>query len=103
VLTLATPENVEVTGDAAIHYRDTNDLAAQLQRVLRGGAVVNQYRQRAQARIRERYDWEHVVDEYERLFARMAGMEPPAPAFVAADPRAAQTESARDESAVRKG
>jgi glycosyltransferase involved in cell wall biosynthesis len=84
VLTLNTPENVEVTGDAAIHYRDTGDLAAQLQRVLRGGAMVAQYRQRAQARIRERYDWEHVVDEYERLFARMAGVEPPVPAFVAA-------------------
>ena len=103
VLTLATPENVEVTGDAAIHYRDTNDLAAQLQRVLRGGAVVNQYRQRAQARVRERYDWEHVVVEYERLFARMAGVEPPAPAFAAADPRAAHAEAAHDESAVGKG
>jgi hypothetical protein len=73
-----------VTGDAAIHYRDTGDLATQLQRVLRGGAMVTQYRQRAQARIRERYDWEHVVEEYERLFARMAGIEPPTPAFVAA-------------------
>jgi len=104
VLTLGTPENVEVVGDAGLHYRDTQDLAAQLQRVLRGGAAVNQYRQRAQARIRERYDWEHVVDEYERLFARMAGLEqPPAPAFAAADPRIAQAEPARDESVVEKG
>jgi glycosyltransferase involved in cell wall biosynthesis len=92
VLTLNTPENVEVTGDAAIHYRDTTDLAAQLQRVLRGGAMVTQYRQRAQARVRERYDWEHVVEEYERLFARMAGIEPPAPAFVAADAQQAAAE-----------
>src|SRR5256885_10932996 len=53
VLTLATPENVEVTGEAGIHYKDTQDLTAQLQRVLRGGAMVNQYRQRAQARVRE--------------------------------------------------
>ena len=101
VLTLATPENVEVTGDAAIHYRDTTDLAAQLQRVLRGGAMVTQYRQRAQARIRERYDWEHVVDEYERLFASMAGVELPAPAFVAADAQQA-AEAARDESVLKK-
>ena len=101
VLTLNTPENVEVTGDAAIHYRDTADLAAQLQKVLRGGATVAQYRQRAQARIRERYDWEHVVDEYERLFARMAGLEPPAPAFVAAGAQAA-AEAARDESVAKK-
>jgi glycosyltransferase involved in cell wall biosynthesis len=101
VLTLNTPENVEVTGDAAIHYRDATDLAAQLQRVLRGGAMVTQYRQRAQARIRERYDWEHVVDEYERLFARMAGAEPPAPAFVAAGAQPA-AEVARDESVLNK-
>jgi glycosyltransferase involved in cell wall biosynthesis len=92
VLTLNTPENVEVTGDAALHYRDAGDLAAQLQRVLRGGAMVTQYRQRAQARVRERYDWEHVVDEYERLFAHMAGVEPPAPAFVAADAQQAVVE-----------
>jgi glycosyltransferase involved in cell wall biosynthesis len=101
VLTLNTPENVEVTGDAAIHYRDTTDLTAQLQRVLRGGAMVTQYRQRAQARIRERYDWEHVVDEYERLFARMAGVAPPTPAFVAAGARQA-AEAVRDESILKK-
>ena len=101
VLTLNTPENVEVTGDAAVHYRDTADLAVQLQKVLRGGATVAQYRQRAQARVRERYDWEHVVDEYERLFARMAGLEPPAPAFVAADAQQA-AEAVRDESMLKK-
>jgi len=76
VLALAAPENVEVVGDAGLHYRDSQELAAQLQRVLRDGAIVNQYRQRAQARVRERYDWEHVVDEYEDLFARMARLPP---------------------------
>ena len=101
VLTLATPENVEVTGDAAIHYRDTPDLAAQLQKVLRGGATVTQYRQRAQARVRERYDWEHVVDEYERLFAGMAGVALPAPTFVAAGAQQA-AEAVRDESVAKK-
>jgi hypothetical protein len=74
-----------------------------LQRVLRGGAMVTQYRQRAQARVRERYDWEHVVDEYERLFARMARMEPPAPAFVAADPDLARAKAAHHESVAKKG
>ena len=104
VLTLNTPENVEVTGDAAVHYRDAGDLAAQLQRILRGGAVVNQYRQRAQARIRERYDWEHVVDEYERLFARMAGLSGRvAPAFEAAEPHPMNRQAARDESVLKKG
>lgn len=76
VLTLAAPENVEVVGDSAIHYVDARDLSVKLQRVLRDGGIVNQYRQRAQARIRERYNWEYVVDRYEDLFAKMAGLQP---------------------------
>jgi glycosyltransferase involved in cell wall biosynthesis len=101
VLTLAAPENVEVVGDAAIPYADAKDLAAQLQRVLRDGAIVNQYRQRAQARVRERYDWEHVVNQYENLFARMAGISLPAPAFEPA-PRATATEATRTEETIRR-
>ena len=73
VLTLATPENLEVVGEAGIAYSDEKDLAAKLQRVLRDGALVCAYRQRAQARARERYSWEHVVDQYEELFARLTG------------------------------
>jgi glycosyltransferase involved in cell wall biosynthesis len=103
VLALAAPENVEVVGDAGIAYADTRDLAAQLQRVLNDGAIVNQYRQRAQARVRERYDWERVVDEYENLFARIAGRpEPNAPFVHAAAHADEHAEAARDESAVRK-
>src|SRR5919205_3203929 len=99
VLTLAAPENVEVVGEAGIPYADARELASQLQRVLRDGAIVNQYRQRAQARVRERYDWERVVDEYENLFARMAGRtEPHAPFSLARE--AAQTEATPEESAV---
>jgi glycosyltransferase involved in cell wall biosynthesis len=73
VLTLATPENLEAVGEAGIAYRDADELAAQLQRVLRDGSLVNAYRQRAQKRVREFYDWERVVDRYEQLFARLAG------------------------------
>jgi len=73
VLTLAAPENLEVVGEAGIPYRDEQDLSEKLQRVLRDASLVNAYRQRAQARIREHYDWEHVVDRYENLFAEMAG------------------------------
>jgi glycosyltransferase involved in cell wall biosynthesis len=77
VLTLATPENLEVVGEAGIPYADEDELAAQLQRVLRDGSLVSAYRQRAQARVRELYDWEHVVDCYENLFAQMAGQPAP--------------------------
>lgn len=73
VLTLATPENIEVVADAAVPYADEFDLTEKLQRVLRDGSLVQAYRNRAQLRIRSHYDWDHVVDQYEQLFARMCG------------------------------
>ena len=73
VLTLATPENLEVVGDAGVSYTDEFDLAEKLQRVLRDGSLVHAYRHRAQTRIRNHYDWERVVDQYEELFGRLCG------------------------------
>ncbi|HKR15345.1 MAG TPA: glycosyltransferase [Pyrinomonadaceae bacterium] len=73
VLTLATPENMEVVADAGVPYADEFDLAEKLQRVLRDGSLVQAYRHRAQLRIRSHYDWDQVVDQYEQLFARMCG------------------------------
>ena len=75
VLTLATPENMEVVGDSAIPYADEFDLTEKLQRVLRDGSLVHAYRNRAQSRVQSQYDWNHVVDQYESLFARMCGAE----------------------------
>jgi len=72
VLTLNTPENLEVSGEAAISYADQKDLTVKLRRVLRDGSLVHAYRQRAQERIRKFYDWEGVVDCYEELFARIS-------------------------------
>lgn len=73
VLTLATPENIEVVGDAGVPYIDEYDLAEKLQRVLRDGSLVQAYRNRAQQRIKSNYHWDGVVDQYERLFARLSG------------------------------
>jgi len=73
VLTLATPENIEVVGEAGVPYIDEFDLAEKLQRVLRDGSLVQAYRNRAQQRVQSHYDWEAVVDQYEQLFARMSG------------------------------
>jgi glycosyltransferase involved in cell wall biosynthesis len=73
VLTLAAPENIEAVGDAGILYSDEKDLAEKLQRVLRDGSLVHTYRNRAQERVKERYDWDYVVDQYEDLFSKMAG------------------------------
>jgi len=62
-----------VVGDAGIPYADELDLSEKLQRVLRDGSLVHAYRNRAQLRAQSQYDWEHVVDQYEQLFARMNG------------------------------
>jgi glycosyltransferase involved in cell wall biosynthesis len=77
VLTLAAPENIEAIGDAGIAYADEKDLTEKLQRVLRDGSLVHSYRNRAQARAREHYTWDCVVDQYEQLFAEMAGQPLP--------------------------
>jgi glycosyltransferase involved in cell wall biosynthesis len=91
VLTLATPENLETVGDAAIPYKDANELTARLQEVLTNKMTIAAYRRRAQQRILERYTWEQVVDEYERLLARLAGKELPQRLAAADYDRAAQS------------
>ena len=82
VLTLATPENIEVVGDAGVPYIDEFDLTEKLQRVLRDGSLVHAYRHRAQQRVQTHYDWDRVVDQYEQLFQRMSGQAVPGTAFV---------------------
>src|SRR5437773_10638835 len=77
VLTLSAPENMEAVGDAAILYQDESDLVRKLQRVLRDGSLVHSFRNRAQARVQEHYTWDQVVDQYEQLFASMAGFTLP--------------------------
>jgi glycosyltransferase involved in cell wall biosynthesis len=78
VLTLNTPENIEVTGDSALHYRDEEDLARKLQQVLRDGSLVHSLRMRAQNRVRQIYHWDGVVDRYEELFAKLSRQQLPA-------------------------
>ena len=91
VLTLAAPENIEAIGDAGIAYADESDLADKLQKVLRDGSLVQAYRNRAQARVQQAYDWDYVVDQYEELFAKMAGLPLPARSRVPAEATAQTT------------
>lgn len=83
VLTLATPENMEVVGEAGVPYVDEFDLTEKLQRVLRDGSLVQAYRNRAQQRVQTHYDWDGVVDQYEQLFRRMSGLAVPTEAIAA--------------------
>jgi glycosyltransferase involved in cell wall biosynthesis len=97
VLTLATPENMEVVADAGVPYADEFDLAEKLQRVLRDGSLVQAYRHRAQLRVRTHYHWDGVVDQYEQLFARMCGktIEEPARTVTPAPAQVFETTTAK--------
>ena len=67
VLYRNTPENAEVAGDAGVPF-DWTDLTVNLERVLAmpesGRAAL---RQRAMERARERFSWDAVTTQYERL------------------------------------
>src|SRR5438477_9994838 len=99
VLTLATPENIEAGGEAGIAYADENDLAEKLRRVLRDGSLVQSYRHRAQLRVQKFYDWDRVVDQYERLFAKMAGKPMPQAIQTTAESTAKEASLSRSASA----
>ncbi len=70
VIANATPENLEVVGDAGLSYRlnDSDHLRAQLQSVLSDPVLAANYGKRAAARVAEFYNWDVVTDRYEHLF-----------------------------------
>ena len=70
VLYRNTPENAEVAGDAGMPF-EPSELRVKIARLLNmSEAEREQFRQRAAARVRERYSWEAVTDEYEALLKR---------------------------------
>jgi glycosyltransferase involved in cell wall biosynthesis len=81
VLALDTPFNREVldgTQGAEARYgilyrKDVEELAAKIQQVEDHPELQAAYARRAPERIRERYTWEHITDQYEQLFRRMTG------------------------------
>ena len=73
-LVLNTPENLEVMGDAGIKYDSVEDLTKQLRRLLDNPSIISEYRARAMARVRARYDWEQITNQYEWLLAKLAGV-----------------------------
>ncbi|RKY52388.1 MAG: glycosyl transferase family 1 [Candidatus Neomarinimicrobiota bacterium] len=66
------PEHREVLGDAGIYFKhnDPCDLSAKLQYFLDHPGEVEKYRVKAEARVREKYTWEKVTSDYERLFLK---------------------------------
>ena len=73
-LVLNTPENLEVMGDAGIKYDSVEDLTNQLRRLLDDPSIISEYSARAMARVRARYNWEQITNQYEWLLAKLAGV-----------------------------
>ncbi len=72
VLYLNTPENAEVAGEAGIPF-EPQELTEKIRLALRLSPDERErYGRRAQQRVRERYDWERITDQYERLLAGLS-------------------------------
>jgi glycosyltransferase involved in cell wall biosynthesis len=72
VLYRDTEENVEVAAGAGIPFGE-RDLAEKIRQVLAMSEEErNEYRRLAVQRVRERYSWDAVTAEYERLFRKLS-------------------------------
>ncbi len=68
VLYLDNAENREVCGDAGLPYEDQAGLTARMREAIAMGEVDrDRYRARAIQRVREKYDWDVVTTQYEKL------------------------------------
>lgn len=75
VLAHGTPENREVGGDAAGYFRlrPEETLSGTLSEWLSNSLMREEFRARARKRAKERYSWDKVTEDYERLFASIVG------------------------------
>jgi len=73
VLANDVPEHREVLGNAGVYFKVKNpdDLANKIQFFLEHPEEVKAYGTKAEARIKEKYTWEKVASEYERLFLKL--------------------------------
>lgn len=74
VLALDTPFSREVlAGDYGIFFeKDADSLREKLQEIIDQPEVRDDYARRAPQRIAAAYTWEHITDQYEALFRRVA-------------------------------
>lgn len=69
------PQHREVLGEAGVYFsvREPNDLNQKLQYLLDHPEQVRQFQAKALQRVREKYSWEKVSLDYERLFFQLLG------------------------------
>src|SRR5207249_8924683 len=71
-----TPENLETIGDAGFSYpgeMGAAGLRTVLERLLKDPTLVAEQGARGRERVRARYSWDGVTDDYEALFREVAG------------------------------
>jgi glycosyltransferase involved in cell wall biosynthesis len=71
------PFNAEVLAGHGLLFKDAADLAAKIQLIEDDPGLAEDYRRRAPDRIRNFYNWERIVDQYEELFYQLAAGEDP--------------------------
>jgi len=71
------PFNAEVIGGAGLLFKDAEELARKITLIERQPEIAEDLRRRAPDRIRARYTWEHITDQYEELFYQLAAGEDP--------------------------
>ncbi|MGH9642526.1 MAG: glycosyltransferase, partial [Terriglobales bacterium] len=79
VLALDNPFNRDVVDKYGILFaRNPDDLASKLQFVEDQPQIAERYRRQAEQRILQNYTWDHITDQYEDYFGRLASGEKPA-------------------------
>ena len=70
IIANATPENLEVIGDAALSYEknDIKSLCSQIQDLIASPDKVIEMRKKAHSRAKELYNWDVVTSDYIALF-----------------------------------
>lgn len=71
------PFNREVLAGHGLLFQDAAELTERINTIEAHPEVAEDLRRRAPDRIRERYTWEHITDQYEELFYQLAAGEDP--------------------------
>ncbi len=71
VLVYDTPENREVVGDCGIYFANEGELSQRIQSTIDEPGLVENYREKARARIQSLYSWDAITDQYEGLFVEL--------------------------------
>lgn len=62
------PFNRDVLADCGMYFKDVDSLTEKMHWALNNIDILEEYKEKAQVRILDKYSWEKVSDQYEQLF-----------------------------------